>query len=317
MSIELAWPEIATLRHVDNMRLDKLRGTAARGRKVEAVGERESPLQTDIRDGPCLQSAGLEISSHCRYGTDRLSHAREHKLPNPLHRVDLESYLNTRVVAAELLIDGRAKRSRHDKPALRKSADRVRLLWSIARWTAHHNERFGSECGQMYGFRDGWIRNHGQIQRAVHDLPARSGTEAFVHGQPDAREGLTHPADDFYCQQRHERRRYAERYTLGGSRLLGGNFLLRKLQLSEHATTSFEIQLPSTSQSDTARHSDEQLRVQLVLETVDVPRQRRLNEPEFMRGEGDAAQFRNAHEISQAAEVQDAPGVSVRHAMLI
>ena len=85
-------------------------------------------------------------------------------------------------------------------------------------------------------------------------------------------------------------------------RLVGADFVAGALDIAQDALGAVEQFLAGLGQPDAAIGAGEQGSVELVLEPLHLPGQRRLCDLQMRRGAGDAAEFGDADEVVEAAQ---------------
>ena len=88
-----------------------------------------------------------------------------------------------------------------------------------------------------------------------------------------------------------------------GMRVLGADLVAGALDVAQDTGRAVEQLLPGLGQPHAAIGAGEQRDGELVLEALDMAGQRRLGDVKMRRGAGDAAQFGDADEIMQAAQL--------------
>ena len=112
-----------------------------------------------------------------------------------------------------------------------------------------------------------------------------------------------HAGEQLGHQHRAQGRGDAEDDLAAGMRVLRADFVAGALDVAQDARRAVEQLLPRLGQPHAAIGAGEQHDVELFLEPLDVPRQRRLGDMQMRGGAGDAAEFGDADEIMQAAQL--------------
>lgn len=135
-----------------------------------------------------------------------------------------------------------------------------------------------------------------------HPFQQRTG-DALAHVQGRLRPGLLEALGEGGDQQAAGGRGYAEREAAARRRAVVADFLARLMHQLGDRLGALEQLRAGAGEADAAAVTGEQRHAEFVLELLDLPAERRLRQPQFLRRAVDAAGTSDLDEVSQFAQL--------------